>query len=136
MNEQIKCKHIELWKKDGVLFSKFMRKNGKKEFSKNCLAEYLNAITTLSNGRYLPLIIDLRKLKDKNVFSLIEILAKDPNLKSAILSKSFIINSRFLHFILVVLRMVHDPIIPNKVFISDKSAMAYSLKTNHIFNAR
>lgn len=136
MKRQIKCRKAKFWIEDGVLFCEFKNEKDKKKFNEDCLDEYIEAISTLSNDRYLPLIIDLRKLKDSYAFSIVHVLAKNPKLKSAILTKSFVVNSYFLQFLILVLRRGYDPIIPNKIFTSFERAIEYSLDTNYIFNAQ
>lgn len=134
MSNQIKCETAKFWIEDDVIFCKFIGKKCRKEFDEDFLEEYLKAIITLSNGKYFPLLIDLRELNDNYVFPVVRILAKHPDLKSAILSKSFVVNSCFLQFVLIALRRVHDSIIPNRIFTSYEKAIEYSLETNQIFN--
>ncbi|WP_308993204.1 hypothetical protein QLS71_008235 [Mariniflexile litorale] len=135
MVKQIKCKKAKFWLKEGVLFCRFIRGECKKEFSQEFLDEHIKAITTLSNGRYYPLLIDLRQLNENYAFSVVKIIANNPELKSVILSKSFVVNSCFVQFVLVVLKRIDDPVIPNKVFRNYDTAIEYSLETNHFFNA-
>tara|TARA_R110002050_G_scaffold94765_2_gene197257 strand:+ start:126798 stop:127211 length:414 start_codon:yes stop_codon:yes gene_type:complete len=135
MSDQIKCRKAKFWLEDGVLFCEFILKECKNEFSEDFIEDYLNVIATLSDGRYFPLLIDLRQLNNNYAFSVVKILAKNPELKLAILSKSFVVNSFLIQFVFNVLKMVQDPIIPNKIFRSYKSAVKYSLETNYIFNA-
>ncbi|MFD1161035.1 MULTISPECIES: DUF7793 family protein [Hwangdonia] len=135
MSNQIECNKAKFWLEEGILFCKFIKGNCTKEFSEDFLEEYINAINTLSGGSYLPLLIDLRDLKEKEAFSVTTIIANNTKLKSALLSKSFVVNSYYVQFILVVLRRIHDPIIPNKIFRNYERAIAYSLETNQTFNA-
>ncbi|MBP0905679.1 DUF7793 family protein [Mariniflexile gromovii] len=135
MNKQIKCKKAKFWLEDGVLFCKFISSECKKQFSEEFLEEYLRAITTLSDGMYYPLLVDLRQLNDHYALSVVRILAFNPEIKSEILSKSFVVNSYFVQVLLILLRGIQDPVIPNKIFTNYDSAFAYSLGINHNFNA-
>lgn len=135
MGNHIKCRKAKFWLEEGILFCKFIKGYCKKEFREEFLEEYIIAITELSAGSYFPLLIDLRKLTEKEAFAVIKSIANNPELKSAILSKAFVVNSFFVQFTLLVLRRIHDPIIPNKIFTSYNNAIAYSLETNHLFNA-
>lgn len=134
MSHIIRCRKAKFWIEDGVLYCKFIAKKCKNKFSDDFIEDYLDAITLLSNGRYYPLLIDLRKLNNNYAFSVIKILAKNPALKLAILSKSFVVKSYLIQFILIVLKVIQDPIIPNKVFRNYKKAVKYSQRTNFIFN--
>ena len=134
MSNQIKCRRAKFWLDNGILFCEFIPKECKNEFSEDFIEDYLEAIATLSDGGYFPLLIDLRHLNNKYTFSVVKFLAKNPDLKSAILSKSFVIKSFLIQFILIVMKIVQDPIIPNKVFRSYQKAVKYSLETNYIFN--
>ena len=89
----MKCNNVEFWFEKGVLFCRFETGECQKVFNEEFLEEFLNTISTLSNGGYFPLLLDLRQLKRKYAFSLIKIIAQNPELKSALLSKSFVVNS-------------------------------------------
>jgi len=134
MSNLVKCKKAEFWLEEGVLFCELIPEKCKNDFEQDFIDDILKAIATLSNGRYFPLIIDLRQLNDKLAFSVVKLLTKNPELKSLILSKSFVVNSFFLQFVLIVLKGVQNPIIPNKIFRSYENAVKYSLETNYIFN--
>jgi hypothetical protein len=134
MSNLIKCKKAEFWLEEGVLFCEFIPEECKNDFKQEFIKDFLKSIATLSNGRYFPLLIDLRQLNDKLAFSVVKLLTKNPELKSLILSKSFVVNSFFLQFGLIVLKGVQNPIIPNKIFRSYENAVKYSLETNYIFN--
>lgn len=135
MNNPIKCRKAKFWLEDGVLFCVFIPKECDNEFKDDFIEDFLKAIALLSNGSYYPLLIDLRQLSNANAFSVVKILSKSPELKSAILSKSFVVNSYFMQFMILVCKRIHDPVIPNKVFKSYDNAIKYSLETNYVFNA-
>ena len=134
MGNKIKCRKAKFWLEDEILFCEFNSKKCKNEFNEDFIEDYLEAIATLSDGKYFPLLIDLRQLNSKYTFSVVKTLAKNSDLKSAILSKSFMIKSFFIQFKLIVMKIIQDPIIPNKVFRSYQKAVKYSLETNYIFN--
>ena len=136
MSNQIKCRKAKFWLEDGILFCEFIPEECKNEFCDDFIEDYLYAVDTLSNGRYFPLLIDLRQLKDNFAFSVVKLLAKNPELKLAILSKSFVVNSFFLQLALIILKGVQDPVIPNKIFRSYVNAVKYSQETNYIFNSQ
>ncbi|XMO85049.1 hypothetical protein AAFN75_09645 [Algibacter sp. AS12] len=130
-----KCNKAKFWLDEGILFCKFERGECTKEFSEEFLEEYVNTITSISGGSYFPLLVDLRILKEKEAFTVIQVIANNLELKSAILSKAFVVNSYFIQLALVALRKIYDPIIPNKIFKNYNNAISYSLETNHFFNA-
>lgn len=131
----MKCDKTNFWFEKGVLFCRFEGDECKKVFNDEFLVEFFNKISTLSKGGYYPLLLDLRQLKQKYACSLIKIIANNPELKTALLSKSFVVSSYFVQFSLIASRKIHDPIIPNKVFTDYDKAIAYSTETNYIFNA-
>ena len=134
MCNSVKCKKAKFWLEDGVLFCVFIPKECDNEFKEDFLEDFLNAVGLLSNGGYYPLLIDLRQLSNANAFTVVKILAKNPELKLAILSKSFVVNSFFMQFMILICKRIHDPVIPNKVFKSYENALKYSLETNYVFN--
>ena len=81
MSNQIKCRKAKFWLEDGILFCEFIPEECKNEFCDDFIEDYLYAVDTLSNGRYFPLLIDLRQLKDNFAFSVVKLLAKNPELK-------------------------------------------------------
>ncbi|WP_100611021.1 DUF7793 family protein [Confluentibacter lentus] len=135
MCNKIKCKKAKFWIEDGVLICEFSDDNCIKKFSEYFSEEYLKAITKLSNGGYFPLLIDLRKLDKNYAFSIALILSKRPELKLAILSKSFVVNSYFLKFVLTIFGRIYDSIIPNRIFMNYNKAIEYSLETHQNFYA-
>ena len=135
MSNPIKCRKAKVWLEDGVLFCVFIPKECDIEFKDDFIEDFLKAIVLLSNGGYYPLLIDLRQLSNASAFSVVKILAKNPDLKSAILSKSFVVSSYFMQFMILVFKGIQDPVIPNKVFRSYENAIKYSLETNYVFNA-
>lgn len=135
MSNQLICKKAKFWLKDGVLYCVFIPKECEDEFKTDFLEDFLKAVATLSKGSYFPLLIDLRQLKNANAFSVVKTLSKNPELKSAILSKSFVVNTFFLQVALIVFKRIYDPVIPNKIFKSYDNAIKYSLETNYIFNS-
>lgn len=134
MSNPVKCRKANFWLEDGVLYCEFIPQECKGKFKKDFLEDLLNAIANLSKGSYFPLLLDLRQLNNTSALSVVKIIAKNPVLKSAILSKSFVVKSFFLQFILVVCKRIQDPVIPNKVFKSYENAVKYSEETNYIFN--
>lgn len=124
----------KFWIHDGVIFCEFIPAKYSNVFSKEFFHNYLNAIHTLSKGGYFPLLVDLRRLSDNIVYPIIKFLCKSPELKSVILSKSFVVSSNSMQFGLIALRMAQDPVIPNKIYRSYDKAVKYSLKTNNFFN--
>ena len=135
MRQQIKCKKAKFWILEGVLFCKFIVGEYEKGFSDEFLDDYLNAITTLSDGKFFPLIIDLRELNEDCALSIVRTIATNSKIKSSVLSKSFVVNTYFIQLVLIVLRGIQDPEIPNKIFSSYSKAVAYSLSINQSFNA-
>ncbi|MEN3323282.1 hypothetical protein VP395_06055 [Mariniflexile soesokkakense] len=136
MGKHIKCRKAKFWLEEGILFCEFIPKECKKEFSEDFIEDYLEAIATLSNGRYFPMLIDVRQLSNAYALSVVKLLSKNSELKLAILSKSFVVNSFFLQFVLIVIKGFQDPVIPNKIFTRYENAINYSLKTNYIFNSQ
>lgn len=134
MGNPIKCRKAKFWLEDGILFCEFITEECRNEFSEDFIEDFLKAIARLSNGGYFPMLIDLRQLNGKYVFSVVKLLSKNRELKLAILSKSFLVNSFLLQIGLIILKGIEDPVIPNKIFRSYENAVKYSLETNYIFN--
>lgn len=135
MTKQIQLDRVKFWRDNGVLFCKVQNSDNGQVIKKDNINDYIKAITTLSNGEYYPLLIDFRDVDNKDTISQVRLLANNTELKSVILSKSFVVNSAFMQFMLVVLHGIYDPIIPNKVFKNFENAFQYSVEINQIFNA-
>ncbi len=135
MTKQIQLDRVKFWIDNGVLFCKVQNSNNGQVIKKDNINDYVKAIAALSCGEYYPLLIDFRDVDNKDTIAQVRLLANNTELKSVILSKSFVVNSAFMQFMLVVLHGIYDPIIPNKVFKSFESAFQYSVEINQIFNA-
>ncbi|WP_372754255.1 hypothetical protein [Mariniflexile sp.] len=135
MSKKVKCGNAEFWLDSGVVFCRFMQKESVNNFNTENLKDYFSVIDKLSNGRYYPLVIDLRNLGDGYVFSVVKKLSRNLELKTIVLSKSFVVSSFATKFGLAIFNLIPDPIIPNRIFCSFEKAVHYSLKTNYIFNS-
>lgn len=61
---------------------------------------FANRITALSNGRYLPLLIDLREVGNLDAFRLFTIFSPPSLLDVSVLSTSFLVRSHALRIML------------------------------------
>ncbi|MEP3838138.1 MAG: hypothetical protein ABJM36_10840 [Algibacter sp.] len=136
MSKPIKCNKTIIWLEENILFCKFIGDEcNNTKFSKDCLEEYIRVITEISDGSYFPLVIDLKQLKNNYALSVIKTMANHLEFRSAILSKSFVVNSFYVQFAFIASKVIQDPVAPNKVFLSYNKAVAFSLETNQSFNA-
>ncbi|SFC84836.1 hypothetical protein [Algibacter pectinivorans] len=135
MENNKKCNKAKFWLDQDILFCKFKKGQCTKKFREEFSEDYVKTISSLSGDSYFPLLVDLRALKAKQAFAVIQVIANNSELRSVILCKSFVVRSLYIRFVLLALGGIYDPIIPNKIYKNYNKAISYSLETNQFFNA-
>ncbi|WAC02316.1 hypothetical protein N7U66_00720 [Lacinutrix neustonica] len=98
-------------------------------------AVFFNAISTLSNGKYLPLLIDMEAIEFSLSIKLFKFLSKNSLIKTVVLSKTFLVNSLILKAFLSLHNFTYDPVVPNTIFNDFSSAIKCCNKNVMVFNA-
>ncbi len=84
---------------------------------------FASGISTLSNGRYIPLLIDLREVEIFDAFRLFAILSPPSLLDFSVLSTSFLVRSNALRIMLSVYCVVTGNAFWNTLHSNPKVAL-------------
>lgn len=98
-------------------------------------ALFFNAISTLSKDRYMPILIDIQAVNFLLSVKLFKFLSNNALLNTAVLSKTFLVNSFVLKVFLSLYNFSNDPIVPNAIFNNDSAAITYCDHKIMVFNA-
>lgn len=117
-----------------IIYCKF---NGgfNKKYKKNETEELLyDTVYKLSNGTYMPILINLEEVGFLNSIRIFNFLAHNRHKKSLILTQVFLVRSTFLKIILSIYNFNNNPISQN-IFSNDfDKAKDYCHKENNVFN--
>jgi hypothetical protein len=76
---------------------------------------FYNGISVLSNGKYMPILINLENISSTNSIKIFRFLSNSAIIKEIVLSKIFFVRSVGLKVVLSLYNIVSDPIVPIKV---------------------
>lgn len=134
MRNEIQFDDIKFWVDQHIIYCKF---NG--DFIKNYqmidIEElFYNGISILSNGRYMPIIINLEQISDSNSIKIFKFLSKSVLIQSLILTKIFLVRSTGLKVLLALYNITVDPTLSSKICKNFNVAIKHCNKDNIVFN--
>lgn len=94
---------------------------------------FLDAVTTLSKGKLLPLFIDLSKIDHSLSIKFFKFISNNFTLKKIVLSKTFLVNTYKLKIVLFVYNFTYNLIIPNAIFKNHNLAIKNCIKNHKKF---
>ena len=126
---------LSFWEDNNIIYCKI-----NSDFKANSIDEsieeiFYKAISILSRGKYMPVLIDMRLLNFSNSIKLFKFLTSNKDIKELVLSKTFLVDSYVLKLILVVYSFIYNPIIPDTIFKNIELAIKKCHKNNLVFNA-
>lgn len=95
---------------------------------------FYNGISVLSNGKYMPILINLENISSTNSIKIFRFLSNSAIIKEIVLSKIFFVRSVGLKVVLSLYNIVSDPIVPIKVCNDYTLAVKYCNKDYSAFN--
>jgi hypothetical protein len=95
---------------------------------------FYNGISILSNGKYLPILINLEHVGFSDTIKIFKFLSICSLIKSLVISKTFMVDSLSLKVILSIYNISSDPIVPNRVCRDIDVALKHCNKENLVFN--
>lgn len=129
MEGMIIYEHATIWTdSSGILFCKFksLNANNKLDYPKAELC--IEAISKLSKGISMPLLIDLRDTKGTFSIAAARFLARSFNNLSLIISEAYVINSLSINILIRSYKRLYDTSIPYAVFNTMEMAERYCLE--------
>lgn len=118
-----------------IIYCKFKKCSNRKGVARDIDEVFHTAITSLTDGRYLPLLMDMRETNLLSSIRLFKHLAKSSKVKSTLLSKTFIANSIFSTIILNIYNLTFIHSIPVAICNRYNAALKCCKKHYKEFNA-
>ncbi len=129
MEEMIIYEHASFWTdSSGVIFCKFKSLNAHNKLDYKIAELYIEAISKLSNGVPMPLLIDLRDTKGTFSIAAAQLLANSFNNLSLIISEAYVVNSLSINLLIRSYKRLYDTSIPYAVFDDMSTAEKYCLE--------
>jgi hypothetical protein len=95
---------------------------------------FYNGISILSNGKYLPILINLEHVGFSDTIKIFKFLSICSLIKSLVISKTFMVDTMSLKVILSIYNISSDPVVPNRVCRDLDVALKHCKKENLVFN--
>ncbi|SDF02358.1 DUF7793 family protein [Ulvibacter litoralis] len=114
------------------IYSGFGKINSESEIEKI----FINEISTISEGKFLPILINLREVNDSSSIRIFKLLSRNTKLNSLVLSKTFLVKSYSLKGLLLIYNFTSNLIVPNTVFNDYDLAIADCTEVFKNFNGK
>lgn len=135
MRSEIQLDDMKFWVDENIIYCK-INPDLSKDYQKIDIEEiFYNGISILSNGRYLPIIIDLDRVGYSDTIKIFKFLAHNNIVRSLILSQIFLVKSISLKIILSIYNFNKKPFFFNKICSDINIATKYCNKDNMVFNS-
>lgn len=134
MKNVIEFDGIKIWSEDNIIYCN-LNSVFFETYNKSSIEElFCNIIPILSNGTYMPIIINLEHLNRPYALRIFYVISKSAVIKKLVLSRIFLVNSLELKLILSLNNILVRQIVPNKIFRRFDAAYKFSKNDFKIFN--
>lgn len=134
MNNVIEFDGIKFWVDQDIVHCNLDNVFFKKHKNVNIEELFSNAIPVLSNGKYMPFMVNLEDVERPYALNIFNIISKSSQIKRLVLSRIFLVNSKGLKVILSLNNLIVRQAVPNKIYRSYDAAIKYCKKDYMIFN--
>jgi len=134
MRNVIQFDGIMFWVDQNIIYCKLNPVFLKNHEKSNVEDIFYNAISILSNGRYLPILISLEEMDSTSSLRTFKIITNSNLIKTLVLSKIFLVRSISSKIMLSLNNVVANKIVPNKIFKDFNSANKYCQNNYMSFN--
>ncbi|WP_452229745.1 MULTISPECIES: hypothetical protein [unclassified Lacinutrix] len=118
-----------------IIFCNVFNDLNEKDLDNDLEEIFVQAISKLSRGTHMPILINLEALDFYTGIKAFRFLSNNSKIKSIVLSETFLVDSYRLKFFLMVQNIMDITIIPDAVFKNFQSAKLYCNKNNKMYNA-
>ena len=134
MGDNINTADINIWIDQDIIHCVFKNDQDIYEIYSNLEVIFLNTIPVLSKGKYMPLMIDLKHVKNNIAIKLFKSLANNRLIEESVLSTTFLVRSFGLKIFLDIYDFLNNAILPHKICVNYSSAVHYCDYKNKVFN--
>ncbi len=116
MNNLIEFDGIKFWVDQNIIYCE-LHKDFDFPSLKGGISEIFdNAITTLSNGKYFPILINLKELGNIDCIKLFKFFSQNTLINTSVLSKAYVVRTIGLKSLLTIYAFVFSNVVPNKIY--------------------
>ena len=134
MEVNIKTENINFQIDQNIIYCEFQN-NFESQYSySNIEIIFSNAIQTLSNDKYMPMLINLQQLNFRDSIRLFKFLSSNTAIKKVVLSTTFLVRSFGLKVFLDFYDFLNNTILPHKICINLSTAIKYCEHKIKVFN--
>jgi len=134
MKKKMHIDNITFWADRDVIYCRFEEGNYKKNILRSIDDIFYSAITSLSNGKYMPLLIDLRAVNTFNIIKIFKHVVESSLIKSISLSIAYVTNYTLLTISLYIYNLTIIHVIPVGIFNNMNQAIKHCHKHYNVFN--
>ena len=99
-----------------ILYCEFSNTDPSLKLETDRVEAYIEAITSLCDGKAMPFLIDLKGTRGTFSISAAKLVAKNPDLMKLRISESYLINTIGVKLLIGFYKRLYDPITPFGVF--------------------
>ncbi|WP_452229748.1 DUF7793 family protein [Lacinutrix sp. MEBiC02404] len=135
MRNEILINNIKFWVDQKIVYCKLYDDSDVDYSDKDIQDIFCEAISLLSDSAYLPVIFDFKEINSVLSVKLFKLLSSNIKIKSAVLSKAFLVKNYKHKILLSFYVMFSDSNVPNLIFKDPDLAIQYSNQNYAIFNS-
>ena len=135
MKNEIIFENVKFWQDQDIIHCSFNSEFDDRLLEIEIEDLFVQVIDALSNGSYKPILIDLTAVSYLNAIGLYKFISRNSQIKSYVLSKSFIVKSIDIKLLLELYNLGSDGVVPNKICTNFDRAIQYCNEKHAAFNA-
>ena len=130
-NNVIKLGCAKFWIDNEILFCEINNPDETQNLNEVTVDSYLNAISTLCEGKKMPFLIDLRNTRGAFLNTAAKKLAESSELAKLSLSEAFVENSLKVELLINSYKRIYEPVIPYEIFKDYDAALNFSINAKN-----
>lgn len=134
MTEEILIDNIKFWVDQNIIYCKIYDGFEINSLLKDAELIFYNGISTLSKGKYMPVIINMREIDYTFSIKIYKFLSNSTLLNSIVLSKAFLVHRLGLKILLSIYNFTSDPVVPSEIFNNQNLATQHCNRDHRVFN--
>ncbi|WJJ97410.1 hypothetical protein [Algibacter luteus] len=135
MKNEIILDNVKFWLDQDIIHATFNSHVDKSFIEFEAEVIFIEVIKAMSYGKYRPILIDLSGVSRLNSIRLFKLFSSNAQIKSLVLSKSFIVKSLDLKFFLELFKIGSPTIVPIKISTDYTDTLKFCNENYAQFNA-
>jgi hypothetical protein len=128
MKNEIILNKAKFWvDPQGILFCEFNNKDTYHKLEVDTVERYEKAIATLTDGKPMPFLIDIRNTRGSFSKAAAELFANSEVFKKVRIYEAFVVSSMSTSLLINSYKRIYEPITPYIILTDIKSAVEYCL---------